>query len=91
MGRNRRLRASKDREGSFSTFFNDDTDASVLMRGHTFYLLLVVGVTLCAHKMLLVLCDTKVPASLRFPKVEIKVFLILIMVIASKIVHTEAF
>ena len=54
------------------------------MRGHSFYLILVIVITLSTHKMMYALCDLNnvaVPTILLVPKLEIMVFFVLLMVI----------
>jgi len=67
----------------YDNFFSDDTDASILMRAHLFYLCSLVALVLCSHKAYYVFCKWKgfeIQAVLSAPGVEIQIFLALFMV-----------
>lgn len=80
MGSGRRL--SNTKFSFLQNMFEDETEESELMRGHLFYLGLVIVLTLFIHKVVYVIYDfngAEVPAMARAPKIEIQVFFVLLM------------
>ena len=86
IGTERRL-DKNDGENTRTWFFNDETAESTLMRGHLFYLLLVVMLMLCARGLLNAVYFSKgwkLQPMFCAPGVEFQVFLALLIVGGSQ-------